>query len=210
LSGRGLCDELITRPEESYRLRCVVVCDLETSRMGAPHIYDISRLRVKVPSQYKSISFNCNHSQTATSTSSVSYKRRPPRCWFSVPIKLSVARCDACAKQCKSAQRMLTPLLLCQHVVWARLLIPETRKWLWLFVSCCECKNTTQIRVKMKKRTSMYTGITLKINASSLEKWLTFNLSVTSHLIFTSYESVHTIRVSHDSYCSIFNRTTPV
>ena len=30
LSGRGLCDELITRPEKSYRLRCVVVCDLET------------------------------------------------------------------------------------------------------------------------------------------------------------------------------------
>jgi hypothetical protein len=33
LSGRRLCDELITRPEESYRLWCVVVCDLETSRM---------------------------------------------------------------------------------------------------------------------------------------------------------------------------------
>jgi len=31
LSGRGLCDELATRPEESYRLWCVVVCDLETS-----------------------------------------------------------------------------------------------------------------------------------------------------------------------------------
>jgi len=29
LSGRGLCDELIARPEESYRLWCVVVCDLE-------------------------------------------------------------------------------------------------------------------------------------------------------------------------------------
>jgi hypothetical protein len=29
LSGRGLCDELITRPEESYRLWCVVVCDLD-------------------------------------------------------------------------------------------------------------------------------------------------------------------------------------
>ena len=41
LSGRGLCDELITRPEESYRL-CCVVCDLETSRMGAPYIYVIS------------------------------------------------------------------------------------------------------------------------------------------------------------------------
>ena len=47
LSGRGLCDELITRPEESYRLCCVVVCDLETSRMGVSYIYDISRLRVK-------------------------------------------------------------------------------------------------------------------------------------------------------------------
>ena len=43
LSGRGL-----TRPEESYLLCCVVVCDLETSRIGAPYmcIYDISNLRV--------------------------------------------------------------------------------------------------------------------------------------------------------------------
>ena len=56
LSGRRLCDELITRPEESYRLWCVVVYDLETSRIGAPYIYiyiyiyiyDISSLRVKV------------------------------------------------------------------------------------------------------------------------------------------------------------------
>jgi len=31
LSGRGLCYELITRPEESYRLRCVVVCGLENT-----------------------------------------------------------------------------------------------------------------------------------------------------------------------------------
>jgi hypothetical protein len=47
LSGRGLCDELITRPEESYRLCCVVVCDLETSITGASYVYNISRLRVK-------------------------------------------------------------------------------------------------------------------------------------------------------------------
>jgi len=47
LSGRGLCDELITRPEEYYRLCCVVVCGLETSGMGAPYIlYDISRPKV--------------------------------------------------------------------------------------------------------------------------------------------------------------------
>ena len=32
--GRGLCDELINRSEESYRMWCVVVCDImvETSR----------------------------------------------------------------------------------------------------------------------------------------------------------------------------------
>jgi hypothetical protein len=31
LSGRGLCDELITCPEESYQLWRVVVCVNETS-----------------------------------------------------------------------------------------------------------------------------------------------------------------------------------
>ena len=36
LSGRGLCDGLNTRPEESYRLWCVVVCDLETLLMRGP------------------------------------------------------------------------------------------------------------------------------------------------------------------------------
>ena len=36
LSGRGLCDELITRPEESYRMWCIVLCDLETSRVRRP------------------------------------------------------------------------------------------------------------------------------------------------------------------------------
>jgi hypothetical protein len=38
LSGRGFCDELIPCPEESYRLWCVVVCDLrvETSWMRRP------------------------------------------------------------------------------------------------------------------------------------------------------------------------------
>ena len=33
-SGRGLCDELTTRPEESYRMWCIVVCDQETSETG--------------------------------------------------------------------------------------------------------------------------------------------------------------------------------
>ena len=36
LSSRGLCDGLINRPEESYRMWCAVVCDLETSWMRRP------------------------------------------------------------------------------------------------------------------------------------------------------------------------------
>ena len=55
LSGRGLCEELITPPEESYRLWCVVVYDLETSRIGAPYIYDISSLRVKISKDWNGL-----------------------------------------------------------------------------------------------------------------------------------------------------------
>jgi len=36
MSGRGFCDELITRTKESDRLWCVVLCDLETSWMRRP------------------------------------------------------------------------------------------------------------------------------------------------------------------------------
>jgi hypothetical protein len=36
LSGRGLCEGPIPRPEESYRLWCVIVCDLQASNMRRP------------------------------------------------------------------------------------------------------------------------------------------------------------------------------
>jgi hypothetical protein len=36
LSGRGLCNGPIPRPEESYRLWCVIVCDLGTWTMKQP------------------------------------------------------------------------------------------------------------------------------------------------------------------------------
>jgi len=36
LSGRGLCDEMITYPGESYGLWCIIVCDLLTSWMRRP------------------------------------------------------------------------------------------------------------------------------------------------------------------------------
>jgi hypothetical protein len=36
LLGRGLCDGLITRPENSYRLWCIVVYDLKPRERGGP------------------------------------------------------------------------------------------------------------------------------------------------------------------------------
>ena len=63
LSGRGLCDELITRPEESYRLWCVVVCDLETSRMKRrwPALGRSATVKKKNLMTYNSYSHQCCH-----------------------------------------------------------------------------------------------------------------------------------------------------
>ena len=46
LSGRGLCDELITRPEESYRLWCVVVCDLKNLMNKEPYPTNVTELNI--------------------------------------------------------------------------------------------------------------------------------------------------------------------
>jgi len=46
LSGRGLWDELITRPEESYRLWCVVVCDLEN--LMSEKLYPINVIELNI------------------------------------------------------------------------------------------------------------------------------------------------------------------
>jgi hypothetical protein len=81
--------------------------------------------QLKVPPRYKSVSFRCNNSQSAKPTSSLSLKRRPPKSSFSVPNKRSVARCDPYAKQCNSAQFILTPRLLCRRTVWASAATPE-------------------------------------------------------------------------------------
>ena len=40
LSGRGLCDGPITRPEKSYRLWCVLVCGLGTSKIEAAQTHN--------------------------------------------------------------------------------------------------------------------------------------------------------------------------
>jgi len=46
LSGRCLCDELITRPEKSYRLWCVVVCDLENLMNEEPYPINVTDLNI--------------------------------------------------------------------------------------------------------------------------------------------------------------------
>jgi hypothetical protein len=52
LSGRGLCDELITRPEESYQLWCVVVCDLENLKNEDAMTRAVSQRSNKKKSQW--------------------------------------------------------------------------------------------------------------------------------------------------------------
>jgi len=68
LLGRGLCDELITRPEESYRLWCVVVCDLENlvndpRRVAAPQqkkmVHNVCQLAELNKSLQRQISCLC-------------------------------------------------------------------------------------------------------------------------------------------------------
>jgi hypothetical protein len=75
LSGRGLWDELITRPEEFYRLCCVVVCDLETPRICTPYIYDISHLRVSLSPTLYRMSAKCTAKPTA-GENKLQYKRK--------------------------------------------------------------------------------------------------------------------------------------
>jgi len=58
LSGRGLCDELITRPEESYRPWCVVVCDLEISwKVEALAHWGLLRQKKKKTTKKKNFNF---------------------------------------------------------------------------------------------------------------------------------------------------------
>jgi hypothetical protein len=70
LSGRDLYDELITRPEESYRLWCVVVCDLGTSQKGPRPTqgcraddddYDYDGVDSPVLQHFSKLSYECHN-----------------------------------------------------------------------------------------------------------------------------------------------------
>ena len=68
LSVSGLCDELVTRPEESYRLWWVVVCDLETSRMRRPW----PALGLSATAKKSNVEFPLGHEYSGTRRSSSS------------------------------------------------------------------------------------------------------------------------------------------
>ena len=67
LSDRRLCDEPISRPDESYRQWCVVVCDLESLKMRRPwptggyckkkSVYDYPQRSVVQPFDYIFLAF---------------------------------------------------------------------------------------------------------------------------------------------------------
>ena len=85
LSGRGLCDELINRPEESYRLWCVVMCDLETSWMRTAK--PTGGCCAKNKQTNKLVGFLCGFDRAS---SLICRNKMPTRCnrWFLLQILL--------------------------------------------------------------------------------------------------------------------------
>ena len=71
LSGRGLCEGLITRPEESYRLWCVVVCDLEKPQEWGGHGQRLGCKRHKKMGNKYGFNFYKGYYNASQSTQSV-------------------------------------------------------------------------------------------------------------------------------------------
>ena len=116
LSGRGLCDGFVTRPEESYRLWRVVVCDLETSKIRrlkpATGLWKIQPQWVVTP-----------RNQTTT-PSVISTASRPLRLWVRIPPGAWIFVCCDCC--------VLSGRGLCDGLVTR----PEESYRLWRVVVC--------------------------------------------------------------------------
>jgi hypothetical protein len=86
LSGRGLCDVLTTRPEESYRLWCVVVCNPETSWIKRPRPTGGCRAKNKlfcnllIEKSFSRIIICCGTTVSNSQSSSVATKILLQRC----------------------------------------------------------------------------------------------------------------------------------
>jgi len=126
LSGRGLCDELITRPEESYRLCCVVVCDLETSRMGAPYIYDISHLRVNPPMLEVAVSYRYSKSHCIETNKQNTVLMNCNECAFFKGWILKLSSVPPF-----SSLNRKEPKLLYRQLAWVHAVICMLRLYFW-------------------------------------------------------------------------------
>jgi hypothetical protein len=99
LSGRGLCNELITRPEEFYRLWWDVVCDLETSRMRRPW-HALGRSATEIIICY--IKHLYCHNNPLKFNGFLRTKLSPYMCLWTTKVLNSVHLKDKCWKPCAS------------------------------------------------------------------------------------------------------------
>jgi len=96
VSGRGLCDELITRPEESYRLWCVVVCGLKTSCKRRPWPRG-----VVAPKTNKHVSVMNWSSSGRKFYRFISVTAKALHCKYITRVhKVCTRRCSSCTRNC--------------------------------------------------------------------------------------------------------------
>jgi hypothetical protein len=117
LLGRGLCDELITRPEESYRPGCVAECDLETSWMRKP------RPTGGLSRQKQTSSQNCRP-QWPRGLRRPYEAARLRRLWFRIPPGAWMIVCCECC------------VLLSRSLCFGLITRPEKSYWLSRVVDC--------------------------------------------------------------------------
>ena len=124
LSDRGLCDELITRPEESYRLWCGVVCDLECCVGPEPHKGGQKIISFLCFSKDILGTYQCYRSQWPRGLRSRSVAARLLRSWVRIPPGAWMFVCCECC--------VLSDRGLCDELITR----PEESYRVWCVVVC--------------------------------------------------------------------------
>jgi len=135
LSGTGVCDELITRWEQSYRLECVVVCHPQTSRIKRP--WPVVSTYAKRKKISKGLS-NWVQSQVMLNIASIILRKHIRVSellltkWISQYLTWDTYYCDNRQALLRSPKRWTAV---------ARLLFRgfQSRNWDVIFCSCCDC-----------------------------------------------------------------------
>jgi hypothetical protein len=128
LSGRGLCDELITHPEKSYRLWRVVVCDHETSW------YEEAIARARLQCQRNNQRHNNNNNIYSRNpvTKAVHMCFKKPYCFFSCNISVKSRVNFSCL--CTKAKFPVNIMVL--YLTTVTIFNPETKLWsIWTYAT---------------------------------------------------------------------------